>query len=112
VIIHAGAGAITAVAEHLAPEPKAPGPQADCVSAETSSAIALAALKETVALLTFPVSHPACPERCHIEDGSAISPATIIPPHSGERLDLHMAMWICFANVRNRAGSASKEAAQ
>jgi hypothetical protein len=249
VIIHAGAGAITAPAERQAPEAQAPGPQADRVSAETSSAKALATLKETIPLLTFPVGHAAYPERCHIENGPAISlamlqmiacsatistmlhdtggnvlnvgrrsrkaspalrraarerdryrcrfpgcesrrvdlhhilfwanggetklaniiclckrhhrlvhdkdiiiatlsdgafafylsngtlipsspplpsstegtitachdatitPATIIPPHSGERLDLSMAIWICFANAKNRASSAPREPA-
>jgi hypothetical protein len=28
---------------------------------------------------------------------------TIIPPHSGERLNLHEAIWICFANAKARA---------
>jgi hypothetical protein len=74
VIIHAGAGAITTPEERQIPESEGPGPQADGASAETSSAKALAALKEPIPLLTFPVSHPAPPERCHIEDGPAISP--------------------------------------
>jgi hypothetical protein len=70
VVIHAGTGAIT--------ESEDPG-----VSAETpgtpdaASAKALAALKETVPLLAFPVSHPAHPGRCHVEDGLALSPATL-----------------------------------
>jgi len=34
---------------------------------------------------------------------AVITPATIIPPHSGERLDLHLAIWICFTNARNQA---------
>jgi hypothetical protein len=37
---------------------------------------------------------------CH---PAAITPATIIPPHSGERLDLHLAIWICFNNARIKA---------
>ena len=37
---------------------------------------------------------------CH---SAAITPSTIIPPHSGERLDLHLAIWICFTNARNQA---------
>lgn len=28
---------------------------------------------------------------------------TIIPPHSGERLDLHEAIWICLNNIRTQA---------
>ena len=64
VVIHAGTGAIT-------------GGEDPGVSAETPSAKALAALTETVPLLTFPVSHPAHPARCHVEDGLALSPATL-----------------------------------
>jgi hypothetical protein len=63
VIIHAGTAAVTGAQE--------PGD----VSAETRKA--LAALAETVPLLTFPESHPAWPDRCHLEDGAAISPATL-----------------------------------
>jgi hypothetical protein len=37
---------------------------------------------------------------CH---DAVITPSTIIPPHSGERLDLHMAIWTCFANAKNQA---------
>jgi hypothetical protein len=37
---------------------------------------------------------------CH---HAVITPATIIPPHSGERLDLHLAIWICFNNARIKA---------
>jgi hypothetical protein len=43
---------------------------------------------------------------CH---DAAITPATIIPPHSGERLDLHLAIWICFANARNNAERRQRE---
>jgi hypothetical protein len=49
---------------------------------------------------------PALPEvngditGCH---DAAITPSTIIPPHSGERLDLHLAIWICFNNARVNA---------
>ena len=32
-----------------------------------------------------------------------ISYHTIVPPHSGERLDLHEAIWICFANAEIQA---------
>jgi Domain of unknown function (DUF222) len=45
------------------------------VPAETRKA--LAALAETVPLLAFPESHPAWPQRSHLEDGAAISPATL-----------------------------------
>jgi hypothetical protein len=37
---------------------------------------------------------------CH---HATITPATIIPPHSGQRLDLHLAIWICLNNARNQA---------
>lgn len=41
---------------------------------------------------------------------AAITPSTIIPPHSGERLDLNLAIWIAFANARINA--ERREAAQ
>jgi len=63
VIIHAGTAAMAG--------PQQPGD----VPAETRKA--LVALAETVPLLTFPESHPAWPLRCHLEDGAAISPATL-----------------------------------
>ena len=63
VIIHAGTAAVTGAPEH------------GDVPAETRKA--LAALAETVPLLTFPESHPAWPQRCHLEDGAALSPATL-----------------------------------
>jgi hypothetical protein len=65
VIIHAGTAAITTTTPH---EP-------DDIPAETRKA--LAALAETVPLLSFPESHPAWPERSHLEDGASISPATL-----------------------------------
>jgi hypothetical protein len=34
---------------------------------------------------------------------------TIIPPHSGERLNLHEAIWICFANAKARAIRRERE---
>jgi hypothetical protein len=37
---------------------------------------------------------------CH---DAAITPATIIPPNSGERLDLNMAIWVAFTNARIQA---------
>jgi hypothetical protein len=36
---------------------------------------------------------------------AAITPSTIIPPNSGERLDLHLAIWICLTNARNRTAA-------
>ena len=39
-------------------------------------------------------------------DGAAhdadITPDTIVPPWYGERLDLHHAIWTCFANAKTR----------
>ena len=43
---------------------------------------------------------------CH---QAAISPATVIPPNSGERLDLHMAIWVAFTNARNKAERRQRE---
>jgi hypothetical protein len=37
---------------------------------------------------------------CH---NAAIIPSTIIPPNSGERLDLNMAIWVAFTNARIKA---------
>jgi hypothetical protein len=34
---------------------------------------------------------------------AAINPTTINPPHSGERLNLSLAIWIAFANARTQA---------
>jgi hypothetical protein len=34
---------------------------------------------------------------------------TIIPPHSGERLDLQMAIWICFHNTKVQAQRRAEE---
>ncbi len=34
---------------------------------------------------------------------AAITPATINPPHSGEHLNLSLAIWIAFANARTQA---------
>ena len=34
---------------------------------------------------------------------AAITPSTIIPPNSGERLDLNMAIWVAFTNARMQA---------
>jgi hypothetical protein len=43
---------------------------------------------------------------CH---SAAITPSTIIPPHSGERLDLHLAIWTCFTNAKNKAERRERE---
>ena len=34
--------------------------------------------------------------------GADITPDTIVPPWYGERLDLHHAIWACFANAKTR----------
>ena len=46
---------------------------------------------------------------CH---DAAITPATIIPPHSGEHLDLNLAIWIAFANARTKAERRQQEREQ
>jgi hypothetical protein len=46
---------------------------------------------------------------CH---DAAITPVTIIPPNSGERLDLHLAIWIAFANARTKAAARPRAADQ
>jgi hypothetical protein len=43
---------------------------------------------------------------CH---NAAITPTTIIPPNSGERLDLHMAIWVAFTNARVKAERRQRE---
>jgi hypothetical protein len=40
---------------------------------------------------------------------AAITPGTIIPPHSGERLDLHLAIWTCFSNARRNSERRQRE---
>jgi len=44
---------------------------------------------------------------CH---DATITPTTIIPPHSGERLNLNLAIWIAFANARVKAERRQQEA--
>ena len=34
-----------------------------------------------------------------------------LAPHSGERLDLHLAIWTCFANAKNHAARRERERA-
>jgi hypothetical protein len=78
VIIHAGAAAITGTQ----PEPEAsiPDPAAR-VSAETPTGRAAGAsqadLAERPAGQQWPIWHPARLDRCHVEDGPAISPAAL-----------------------------------
>jgi hypothetical protein len=40
---------------------------------------------------------------------SAITPSTIIPPHSGERLDLNLAIWIALSNASTKAERRQRE---
>jgi len=37
--------------------------------------------------------------------GADIDCHTIIPPHSGQRLDLQEAVWVCFARAKNNSGN-------
>jgi hypothetical protein len=46
---------------------------------------------------------------CH---DATITPATVIPPHSGERLNLNLAIWIAFANARIKAERRQREREQ
>jgi 5-methylcytosine-specific restriction endonuclease McrA len=52
---------------------------------------------------------PGCPQLPHgpgditTAHDAAITPTTINPPHSGERLNLSLAIWIAFANARTQA---------
>lgn len=56
----------------------------------------------------LPASSPGAITTCH---DAAITTATIIPPHSGERLDLHLAIWTCFANARTQAARRERQQA-
>jgi hypothetical protein len=38
-----------------------------------------------------------------------VSYHTIVPPYSGERLNLHEAIWICFTNAKHQAGRRERE---
>ena len=40
---------------------------------------------------------------------AAITPTTIIPPNSGERLDLNLAIWIAFSNAYTKAEHRQRE---
>jgi len=53
-------------------------------------------------------SSPGAIATCH---DAVIDPYTIIPPHSGERLDLHLAIWTCFANARTDAARRERQQA-
>jgi len=41
--------------------------------------------------------------------GATIAPTTIVPPHSGGRLDLNLAIWIAFTNARLKAERRERE---
>jgi hypothetical protein len=42
---------------------------------------------------------------------AGIIPRTIVSPRSGERLDLHEAIWVCFARAKNQAAKRQTAAA-
>jgi hypothetical protein len=56
---------------------------------------------------------PACPQlprgsgNVTSSHDAVIRPITIVPPHSGERLDLALAIWIAFANARTKAAQTT-----
>jgi hypothetical protein len=56
---------------------------------------------------------PACPQlpggsgNVTTSHDAVITPTTIVPPHSGERLDLALAIWIAFANARTKAAQTT-----
>jgi hypothetical protein len=60
---------------------------------------------------------PACPKLRAGPGGisathdAVITPATIIPPNSGGRLDLNLAIWIAFTNARIKAERRDREQA-
>jgi len=57
-----------------------------------------------VPLLTFPETHSGgSADGLKHSHNADLDWHTIIPSHSGERLDLHEAIWICFANAKARA---------
>jgi len=104
VIIHAGVRAVTG-AEPAAGPGQAAGPEPAGVPAETPGPQPQAAEPAPAVL---PFWHPAHEDRCHLDDGpathdAAITPTTINPPHSGERLNLSLAIWTAFANARTQA---------
>jgi hypothetical protein len=80
VIIHAGTRAITGTEPPASPRPPPPSatpaapPEPAGVSAETPAPQAQAPRPAQPAL---PFWHPAHPDRCHLDDGPAISPATL-----------------------------------
>ena len=41
------------------------------------------------------------PDGLAASHGADIAYHTIIPPHSGQRLDLHEAIWVCFGRAKN-----------
>jgi hypothetical protein len=51
-----------------------------------------------------PAVPPAYTQRCHLDDGPAISPAGL-----SDKLDLDLAIWACFANARTDAEQASQD---
>jgi hypothetical protein len=58
---------------------------------------------------------PACPQLptsvgdITTSHDAAITPGTIVPPNSGERLDLHLAIWIALSNASTKAERRQRE---
>ena len=50
---------------------------------------------------------PQAPGDITTDHDAAITPTTINPPHSGEHLNLSLAIWIAFANARTQADRGS-----
>jgi hypothetical protein len=48
----------------------------------------------------LPAGDQAAITQCH---GAEITPTTTVPPHSGGRLDLNMAVWVAVTNAEVRA---------
>jgi Domain of unknown function (DUF222)/HNH endonuclease len=54
-------------------------------------------------LSSSPPLPPSSPNAITASHSAEITPTTIIPPHSGGRLDLNMAVWVAVTNARIRA---------
>jgi hypothetical protein len=54
---------------------------------------------------------PAGPGDITATHDAVITPATIVPPNSGSRLDLNLAIWITFANARVKTERREREQA-
>lgn len=72
----------------------------------TGFAFSLADGTQIPASPPLPASSPGAITTSH---DAAITASTIVPPHSGERLDLHLAIWICFANAKIEAARRERQ---